>query len=219
MITSYKSILDFLRIDFPLVFKNSLLLGIVYLFLIPVIRGTSNLDAIHSADVFGQSLVLTGAILLIPITKWELETSVKEIVCTKAWSYIKSVSIRLICGFLLITVMIVTFAFIMQFKNCVFPFWEYVSITILYAVFLGIIGLCFSQFAGNVIVGYLAVLGYWSLCQFRIICEGDMLYMFPFVKGIIDMERVWILLGTDIVLISSFQVMAKWSKKDFFCRK
>ena len=128
MITSYKSILDFLRIDFPLVFKNSLLLGIVYLFLIPVIRGTSNLDAIHSADVFGQSLVLTGAILLIPITKWELETSVKEIVCTKAWSYIKSVSIRLICGFLLITVMIVTFAFIMQFKNCVFPFWEYVSI-------------------------------------------------------------------------------------------
>lgn len=53
MISFCKSILDFLRIDLPLTFKNSLLLAAVYTFIIPVIRGISNLDNIHSADVFG----------------------------------------------------------------------------------------------------------------------------------------------------------------------
>ena len=55
MISFCKSILDFLRIDLPLTFKNSLLLAAVYTFIIPVIRGISNLDNIHSADVFGSS--------------------------------------------------------------------------------------------------------------------------------------------------------------------
>ena len=59
----------FLRIDLPLTFKNSLLLAAVYTFIIPVIRGISNLDNIHSADVFGQSLALIGVFLFIPIIR------------------------------------------------------------------------------------------------------------------------------------------------------
>ena len=167
MITSYKNIWEFLRIDFPLTFKNSLLLAIVYTFLIPVIRGISNLDAVHSADVFGQSLALIGVFLFVPIASQELESGIKEIVYTKVWPYRKSVSIRLICGFLLITVLVTIFACIMQLKNCNFPFLEYISVTILYAVFLGLLGLLFSQVGNNVIVGYLASLGYWSFCQFH----------------------------------------------------
>ena len=138
MISTCKSILDFLRIDLPLTFKNSLLLAVAYIFLIPVIRGISNLDNIHSADVFGQSLALIGIFVLISVTKQELEVAVKEIVYTKAWSYRKSVSIRLICSFLLISIMVTIFASIMQLQNCNFPFLEYVSITILYAAFLGL---------------------------------------------------------------------------------
>ena len=69
MISFCKSILDFLRIDLPLTFKNSLLLAAVYTFIIPVIRGISNLDNIHSADVFGQSLALIGVFLFIPNNK------------------------------------------------------------------------------------------------------------------------------------------------------
>ena len=72
MISFCKSILDFLRIDLPLTFKNSLLLAAVYTFIIPVIRGISNLDNIHSADVFGQSLALIGVFLFIPIIRQEI---------------------------------------------------------------------------------------------------------------------------------------------------
>lgn len=70
--------MDFLRIDLPLTFKNSLLLAVAYILFIPVIRGISNLDNIHSADVLGQSLALIGILLLIPITKQELEVVVKR---------------------------------------------------------------------------------------------------------------------------------------------
>ena len=66
-----------------------MLLAAAYTFLIPVIRGSSNLDAVRSADVFGQSLTLIGVFLFVPITSQELESGIKEIVYTKVWSYKK----------------------------------------------------------------------------------------------------------------------------------
>ncbi len=209
MISFCKSILDFLRIDLPLTFKNSLLLAAVYTFIIPVIRGISNLDNIHSADVFGQSVALIGIFLLIPITKQELEVAVKEIVYTKAWSYRKSVTIRLMCSFLLIAIMVVVFASIMRLQNCYFPFWEYVSITILYAVFLGLLGLLLSQLGSNVIIGYLASLGYWSLCQLKILTEENISFLFPIINGAINTERLLILVSVDICLLALFLCRVK----------
>lgn len=212
MISTYKNILDFLRIDLPLTFKNSLLLAIAYTLLIPVIRGISNLDNIHSADVFGQSLALIGIFLLVPITKQELEVAVKEIVYTKAWSYRKSVTIRLVFGFLLIAIMVTAFASIMRFQNCDFPFLEYVSITILYAVFLGLLGLLFSQVGSNVIIGYLISLGYWSFCQLKILTEENVSFLFPIINGAINTERLLILVSVDICLLVLFLCIVKKTK-------
>lgn len=180
---------------------------------IPVIRGISNLDPTHSADVFGQSLSLTGAILLIPIIRCESETGIKEIIYTKSWPYQKSVCIRLLCGFLLVVIMISVFALVMQFKNCIFPLWDYISSTILYAVFLGLLGLVLSQVGNNVIVGYLTALGYWSLCQLDILTEGNTAYMFPIINGSIEIERILFLIGTDISLLIVFLFLTiKWFK-------
>lgn len=220
MIFTCKNILDFLRIDLPLTFKNSLLLAVAYMFLIPVIRGISNLDNIHSADVFGQSLALIGIFVLIPITKQELEVAVKEIVYTKAWSYRKSVSIRLICGFLLLSIMVTVFSSIMQLQNCNFPFLEYVSITILYAVFLGVFGLLLAQVGSNVIVGYLASLGYWSFCQFKILAEENISYLFPIINGEICMEKLLVLISTNSLLIILFFFRIQYAMKyEIFKRK
>lgn len=201
--------MDFLRIDLPLTFKNSLLLAAVYTFIIPVIRGISNLDNIHSADVFGQSLALIGVFLFILIIRQELEVSVKEIVYTKVWSYRKSVSIRLICSFWMITVMITIFASIMRLQNCSFPFLKYVTVTILYAVFLGILGLLFSQLGNNVIIGYLASLGYWSFCQFDILTEENVLYIFPIISGEIEMGKLMILVSINSFLLVVFFLSVK----------
>lgn len=186
-----------------------MLLAVAYTFLIPAIRGISNLDNVHSADVLGQSLALIGIFLLLPITRQELEIDIKEIVYTKVWSYRKSVSIRLICGFLLITVIITIFAGIMQLQNCKFPFLEYVSVTILYAVFLGILGLLFSQLGSNVIIGYLTSLGYWSFCQFKILTKENISYLFPIINGEIAMEKLLILVIINICLLIVFFLVVK----------
>lgn len=213
MITSYKSIWEFLRIDFLLTFKNSLLLAVAYTFLIPVIRGISNLDAVRSADVFGQSISLIGVFLFVPITSQELESGIKEIVYTKVWLYKKSVGIRLICGFLLSTVIVIMFAGIMQLKNCNFPFLEYISVTILYAIFLGMLGLLLSQLGNNVIVGYFVSLGYWSFCQLHILAGENLIYLFPILNGTLVVEKLLILVGINVLLLGLFFFTVKSSKK------
>lgn len=139
----------------------------------------------------------------------ELEVSVKEIVYTKVWSYRKSVSIRLICSFWMITVMITIFASIMRLQNCSFPFLKYVTVTILYAVFLGILGLLFSQLGNNVIIGYLASLGYWSFCQFDILTEENVLYIFPIISGEIEMGKLMILMSINSFLLVVFFLSVK----------
>lgn len=203
--------MDFLKIDFVLTFKNSLLLCAAYLFLIPVIRGISNLDHIHSALVLGQSVALIGAVMIIPITKQELETSAKEIIYTKAWSYMKSVCIRFLCSILMITIVITTFSIIMRCNNCIFPIMEYVSAAILYAIFLGLLGLVLSQAGNNVMIGYLSALGYWSFCQLQIITESSIAYLFPIVNGTVVLQKLVTLLLMVIFLSGSFLVLIKYS--------
>lgn len=214
MAVSCIKILDFLQRDFLLTFKNSLLLGIAYSFLIPVIRGISNLDEIHSAEVFGQSLALIGTILLVPVTKKELEPGVGEIIYTRPWPYRKSVSLRLLCGFFLIIAIVVGFACIMLDRNCRFPFWEYVLATVLYAVFLGVLGLVFVQAGNHIVAGYLASLGYWSCCQLRILDDESIACLFPVKNGGIEAESLFMLIGADILLLVIFT--AQISKTGFF---
>lgn len=201
MTTSFKNILDFLKRDFWLVFRNSLLLTSFYLFIIPVIRGISNLDNIQSAQCFSQSVAFVGIIILVPVIRHELEISIKEVICTKTWPYLRTVVVRLCCGFAIISVIIIGFALIMKNNNCTFSFWTYVFSSILYAGFMGIVGILFSQMGGSVIVGYLISLGYWSLCQLQIIAESNALYLFPIVSGNFEIQKLITLILILAILI------------------
>ena len=85
-----------------------------------------------------------------------------------------------------------------------FSILKYVTVTILYAVFLGILGLLFSQLGNNVIIGYLASLGYWSFCQFDILTEENVLYIFPIISGEIEMGKLMILMSINSFLLVVF---------------
>lgn len=185
------------------------MLGIAYLFIIPIIRGISNLNNIQSAEVLGQSLALVGAIILIPVTKRELETGIKEIIYTKSWSYMKSVSIRLICSILLTAFMILVVAFVMKTYHCVFPFWKYISVTVMYAVFMGLLALVFSQAGNSDVIGYLSVLGYWTFCQLEIISESSVLYIFPIIDGTVGISKLITLFSITISLLVLFVFQIK----------
>ena len=177
--------------------------------MIPVIRGISNLNDIQSAQCFSQSVALTGVILLVPIVQYELDMSIREIICTKTWSYLKTVSIRLASGVIILSGGITGFAWVMKHNNCIFPFGIFVFSTILYAVFLGILGIIFSQIGRNVIVGYLAAFGYWSLCQLQILSENNVLFLFPVVSGKFEIQKMIILIVVIVILINGIMVSIK----------
>ena len=167
------------------------------------------MDNIQSAQCFYQSVALTGVILLVPILRYELDTGIREIICTKTWWYLKTVSIRLCSGVIILSVMITGFAWVMKYNNSIFPFWTYVFSTILYAVFLGILGIIFSQIGRNVIVGYLAAFGYWSLCQLQILSENNVLSLFPVVSGDLEIRKLVTLVVVIVILISGMVVSIK----------
>lgn len=89
----------------------------------------------------------------------------------------------------------------MKNNNCTFSFWTYVFSSILYAGFMGILGILFSQMGGSVIVGYLISLGYWSLCQLQIIAESNALYLFPIVSGNFKIQKLITLILILAILI------------------
>lgn len=201
--------MDLLKRDFPITFKNSLMLSGFYLLLIPIIRGIANLDNIQSAQCLSQSVILIGIIIIVPITKRELDTEIKEVICTKSWSYTKTVYIRIICALLLTIILIIGFIYIMKMNNCEFPIWEFSIATIFYAVFIGLLGLILSQIGNNVIVGYLCALGYWSCCQLQIIKEGEIFYFFPIINGIFKIKNFMILFLGVISLLGAFCFVLK----------
>lgn len=193
--------MTFLKKDFMLVFKNNVALSVVYLFLIPVIRGIENLSTIQSAQCLEQSVTLIGIILIVPVNKWEQDTGIKELIFSKTWAYIKTVVIRLGTAFSLTIVLIVGFAVIMNTKNCSFPFANFVLGSILVSLFMGLLGLWISQISGSAVVGYLAASGYYSLCHLEVIAVGDRLYLFPMSSGILDYHITRILLVLDGILL------------------
>lgn len=202
---------DFLKKDVPLVFRNSIVLTAVWLLLIPAIRGISNLNEIQSAQCLSQSISLTGIILIVPLVRPEMEAGVKEVIYTKPWPYLKSVLIRIVCGLVFSTLFILTSAWVMRLQNCSFPFWTFSGVTILYAAFMGLAGLALSQIGKNVIAGYLAAAGYWSLKQLEIIPEGTMLDLFPVIDGRIQIEKLLILLTVDGLLLLWFLLAVRRS--------
>lgn len=192
--------MTFLKKDFMLVFKSNVVLAVVYLFLIPVIRGIENLNTIQSAQCLEQSVALVGFIIIVPVTRWEHDAGIKELIFSKPWTFTQTVVIRLGTAFSLTIVMIVGFAVIMNTKNCSFPFVNFVLGTVLVSLFMGLLGLWFSQISGSTVVGYLAALGYYSLCQLEVIAVRDRLYLFPLSSGLLDYHITKILLLLDGIL-------------------
>ena len=114
----------FLRLDFRLAYGGSLPLALLYLPVIPLIRGTANLDRIQSAQCLSQSVALLGVILLTPVTRQELSSGTKEMICPRVWTYRKTLLIRISCGFLLLSLLVTGFAWAMQLLSFTPDFWE-----------------------------------------------------------------------------------------------
>lgn len=204
------NVLDIFKTNFGLSMRNNLLLAICYLLLIPIIRGTANLDAVRSAECLEQSVTLIGIFLIVPLNAPEQSKAIQEIIGTKKWPQWLILFVRLIM--VLVTLIILTsiFAGIMKGNNCTFPVIPYVTGTIISELALGSVGFFISVLSNSVIAGYLTSMGYFLFNFLGDISSKSIFYLFSMGMGNY-MEKLWLFL-LSILLITIALICEKRKK-------
>lgn len=204
------NVLDIFKTNFGLSLRNNLLLAICYLLLIPIIRGTANLDAVRSAECLEQSVTLIGIFLIVPLNAPEQSEAIQEIIGTKKLPQWLILFVRLIM--VLVTLIILTsiFAGIMKGNNCTFPVIPYVTGTIISELALGSVGFFISVLSNSVIAGYLTSMGYFLFNFLGDISSKSIFYLFSMGMGNY-MEKLWLFL-LSILLITIALIYEKRKK-------
>ena len=171
-----------------------------YLWIIPMLRGISNLDMVHSAQCLEQSVILIGIFFIVPLNAPEQPNSIQEVVYTRNLSHWKILLLRLAMSILLLIMMICLFSGVMKWKNCIFPFVAYVAGTVISAMALGSLGLAVSVAGNSTVAGYLASIAYFLFNFLGEISDNSMFYLFSMEKG--NYMTKISLLGWSILMIA-----------------
>lgn len=191
---------EILKTNFHLAIRNNLFLAVIYLLIIPLLRGIANLDAVRSAECLEQSVILIGMFLIIPLNAPEQSRTIREVVCTKKIPHWIIIFLRLVMSMLLLIIMVSIFSAIMLWKNCSFPFIPYVTGTVISAIALGSIGFAVSVFSNSVVAGYLISIGYFLVNFLGNIPGESVFYLFSMQTGSSE-AKIW-LLGLSILTLT-----------------
>lgn len=194
--------MDICKINFGLSLRNNLFPAIFYLLLIPVVRGTANLDASRSAECLEQSVILIGIFLIVPLGAPEQSKAIQEIVGTKPFPQWIVLLIRLTMALITLTVLTGTFAGIMKGNNCTFPYIPYVTGTVISELALGSVGLLVSVVSNSVIAGYLTATAYFLFHFLGGISRESIFYLFSMGTGNYTVKLWLTLLSVLLIAIS-----------------
>ena len=149
--------------NFRLNTAGSLLTAVLVLCLVPLYRGISNLDALHSAECLKEAAGFAGILLLTPVGAPEQDRRVRELVQSKQIPGTVILILRLLMAAATAAVSLAVFAAVMRALNCRFPYAEYTAAAAGTAFLYGGIGAAAGLGTGNVVIGYLAAAGAFLL--------------------------------------------------------
>lgn len=196
------NVLDTFKTNFGLSLRNNLLLAICYLLLIPIIRGTANLDAVRSAECLEQSVTLIGIFLIVPLNAPEQSKAIQEIIGTKKLPQWLILFVRLIMALVTLIILTSIFAGIMKGNNCTFPVIPYVTGTIISELALGSVGFFISVLSNSVIAGYLTAMGYFLFNFLGDISSKSIFYLFSMGTGNY-IVKLWLTLFSVLLIVIS----------------
>ncbi|MGN0456843.1 MAG: hypothetical protein ACI4F2_08310 [Acutalibacteraceae bacterium] len=199
---SMANVLDIFKTNFGLSLRNNLLLAICYLLLIPIIRGTANLDAVRSAECLEQSVTLIGIFLIVPLNAPEQSKAIQEIIGTKKLPQWLILFVRLIMALVTLVILTSIFAGIMKGNNCTFPVIPYVTGTIISELALGSVGFFISVLSNSVIAGYLTAMGYFLFNFLGDISSKSIFYLFSMGTGNY-IVKLWLTLFSVLLIVIS----------------
>ena len=196
------NVLDIFKTNFGLSLRNNLLLAICYMLLIPIIRGTANLDAVRSAECLEQSVTLIGIFLIVPLNAPEQSKAIQEIIGTKKLPQWLILFVRLIMALVTLIILTSIFAGIMKGNNCTFPVIPYVTGTIISELALGSVGFFISVLSNSVIAGYLTAMGYFLFNFLGDISSKSIFYLFSMGTGNY-IVKLWLTLFSVLLIVIS----------------
>ena len=179
--------------------RNNLIIAILYLLLIPIWQGVSNLDSQYTAQCLEKTVALAGILLFVPLCNPEYAPALRETVLVRCKPYWKLVLMRLGMAFLCLILLCSSFLGIMQYANCVFPFAEYFIGTVITALCMGLVGLLVAIISSQVIAGYLAALGVYLMSFFKVLAPDAFGYLFAMSDG--GTGYKWQLGGLCVILV------------------
>lgn len=191
---------NILKTNFHLAIQNNLLLAIAYLLLIPVFRGIANLNSIHSAECLEQSVTPIGVLLIVPLLAPEQNAAIREVLFTKPMPQWKILFTRVILSLITLIILTCTFAGIMIWNGCTFPYWNYVAGTIISELALGNIGFFTAVITHSTVTGYFISIGYFLLNFLGNISSQSIFYLFSMGIGNY-ITKLW-LIGISILFLS-----------------
>ena len=191
---------NILKTNFHLAIQNNLLLAITYLLLIPVFRGIANLNSIYSAECLEQSVTLIGILLIVPLLAPEQNAAIREVLFTKPMSQWKILFTRVILSLITLIILTCTFAGIMIWNGCTFPYWNYVAGTIISELALGNIGFFTAVITHSTVTGYFISIGYFLLNFLGNISSQSIFYLFS-MGAENYITKLW-LTGISILFLS-----------------
>ncbi len=177
----------------------------------PLVRGIENLDAIRSAECMEHSLIIIGIFLVVPLTAPEQPKEIQEIVYTKRIPQWAILSVRLLMSVFAIAILTSTFAGIMVWSNCTFPYMRYVIGTIASTIALGSVGLFASIFSNSTIIGYLVSIGYFLVNLLGSLLDETFLYLFSMENG--EYMTKWYLVVFSFFIIAIALLVTAYKAK------
>lgn len=183
------------------------MLAILYLLIVPVLRGIENLNEFYSAECLEQSVILIGILLIVPLHAVEQGAAIREVVFIRKLPQWMILLMRIVMAIIVLAFLTGIFAEIMIMKNCTFPYMSYVMGAVISEVALGSIGFFAAELSDSVIAGYLVSIGYFLLNYLGNISGTDVFCLFSMGTGNFT-TKVW-LLGISILQITIALVHVK----------
>lgn len=195
---SIAKLLRISEINFKLTAKYTVIPSLLCLMIIPIIRGISNLDSVHSAECLEQSVILAGIFLIVPLSLPEQSESIRETISNKKMSEWFILFIRMLTAILVLIILISAFTLIMLVCNCQFEYAKYTFGTIVSAAALGFSGLITAAISNSTIAGYLVAVGYFFSNFTENKTVKNIFFLFSMSEGDFSMKK-WIFLF-DLIL-------------------
>lgn len=143
--------------------------------------------------------------MLVPIFSLEQSKEIDEIVSSKSLSQIVVQLIRILMSTICIAVLIIGFVNILIYLGGDFPVAEYIIGSFVSAMFIGSLGMFFSNLFNNTIIGYMVSIGYLIL---NMMTKGKYVghfFIMSMSQGSFD-EKYWLIFGSIMLIIASLLI-------------